>query len=95
MPKAIRVVDKVPQTAVGKIFKPALQWREVEDVYAQEVLTVEGVEDVRVEVGPDKLHGMKARIMVSAAAGVDTADLEARIRQALGRYTVKYEVEVS
>lgn len=95
IPKAIRIVEKMPQTAVGKIFKPALQWREVEDVYAEEVGTVAGVEEVHVEVGSDKLHGMKAEITVRAAPDVSKAELEARIHQTLGRYTVRYDVKIT
>ena len=35
VPKAIYLLDALPQTAVGKIFKPALRRREIERVYAE------------------------------------------------------------
>ncbi len=94
VPKRVYILDKMPTTAVGKIFKPALVWREVEDVYREVVSGVDGVAAVEVKVGPDKLHGMVAHITVRPAPGVDRADLEARIRQALGHYTIVYQLVV-
>ncbi len=92
VPKRVYIVDEIPTTAVGKIFKPALVWREVEDVYRGVVAGVDGVADVSVKVGPDPLHGMKAIIEVRPAPGQDREALEARIREALGHYTVAYEI---
>ncbi len=94
VPKRVYIVDAIPTTAVGKIFKPALVWREVEDVYRHVVMGVEGVASVDVQVGPDPRHGMKATITVTPEAGQDKAALEARIREALGHYTVAYELIV-
>ena len=94
VPKRVYIVDTIPTTAVGKIFKPALVWREVEDVYRQVVGEVEGVARVEVSVGADPLHGMKAQIRVHAAAGQDKDALVERIHQALGMYTVAYELHV-
>ena len=93
VPKAIRLVEALPVTAVGKIFKPRLVWQEVQDVYGEEVAAVEGVAQVQVTVGPDKLHGTLARIQVTPGPGADPAALRARIDAALGRYTVHYQVE--
>lgn len=94
VPKRVYIVDQMPVTAVGKIFKPALVWREVESVYAEEVSRVPGVQEVNVEVSPDKKHGMKARIEVVPAPDTDVQDLKERIRQALGQYTIAYEMTI-
>ncbi len=94
VPKRVYIVDTIPTTAVGKIFKPALVWREVEDVYQHVVAEVDGVASVKVQVGPDPLHGMKAKITVTPASGQDKAVLEERIREVLGHYTVAYELVI-
>ena len=39
-PKAIHVVEKLPLTNVGKIFKPELQRREIEDVIRAEAAAI-------------------------------------------------------
>jgi hypothetical protein len=36
-PKEIVIVDKIPQTSVGKVFKPALRWDATKRVYADEL----------------------------------------------------------
>ncbi len=94
VPKAIHIVSEVPQTAVGKIFKPYLVQREVEDVYRQEAAGLEGVQSVEVTAGADQRHGIAARVIVTAAAGADRAELETALHHALGQYTVYYELTI-
>ncbi len=94
IPKRVYIIDEIPTTAVGKIFKPALVWREVDAVYTAVVKQVTGVAAVEVHTGADALHGMKARIQVQAAEGADKAALEEQIRQALGRYTIAYDLTI-
>ncbi len=94
IPKAIRVVDHIPVTAVGKIFKPQLTWREVELVYRDELAQQPGVHTVTVKVGADKVYGMLADIHVTAQPGVELEALEAALREALGMYTIRYTLTV-
>ncbi|MFN8485751.1 MAG: acyl-CoA synthetase [Anaerolineae bacterium] len=95
VPKTIRVIDHMPVTAVGKIFKPQLIWREAETVYHDEIAPQPGVHAVTVQVGPDKVYGMVADIHVTAAPGVEMEELEARVREALGLYTIRYNLTVA
>lgn len=62
----IHVMEELPQTDVGKILKPALLQREVEDVYRQAVRKVAGVAEVTVKARPDRIHGIVAEIVVTA-----------------------------
>jgi fatty-acyl-CoA synthase len=94
VPKAIHIVDEVPQTAVGKIFKPYLIQLEVEDVYREVAAAVEGVANVEVSVKPHKLYGIAADVQVTAEPGVDTAALEEALNRALGQYAVHYQLTV-
>ncbi|MBB6290682.1 fatty-acyl-CoA synthase [Pseudomonas sp. SJZ103] len=61
IPKRIVLVDALPVTAVGKIFKPALQQREIAEVVRQESLSC-GLSDVHVEVVQDPRRGLVAQI---------------------------------
>lgn len=94
VPKAIHIVEEVPQTAVGKIFKPYLVQLEVEDVFKEVAGGVEGVAGVEVHVGPHKLHGIAAKVQVTADPAVERSALEAALQHALGQYAVFYEITV-
>ncbi|MDP8257089.1 MAG: acyl-CoA synthetase [Candidatus Alcyoniella australis] len=93
VPKEIVVLESLPKTAVGKLFKPALRWDAVRRVYQRELGALgEMVQSCKVEVGEDKIHGMLATIRVVAADEPEQA-VESKIKQALANYTVRYRVE--
>ncbi|PRY78246.1 fatty-acyl-CoA synthase [Yoonia maritima] len=82
-PKYLEILDELPKTAVGKIFKPDLRKRAITRVY-NEVLEKVGAE-VR-EVAEDKKRGLVARI--AKTGDVKDQDIE----KALGDFTVKWEI---
>jgi fatty-acyl-CoA synthase len=92
IPKRIHVISDLPTTAVGKIFKPALIQREIEDALAGEVSAVEGVASCRVTVSPDRLHGLKAAVEVTPTTGVTSDALRADVARTLGRYATPHEL---
>ncbi|MGH8329728.1 MAG: acyl-CoA synthetase, partial [Pseudomonas fluorescens] len=61
IPKRIEILDALPLTAVGKIFKPALQQREIAKVVQQEVERL-GLSNIAVEVVQDNRRGHVACI---------------------------------
>lgn len=65
MPKMIHVLDEMPLTAVGKMFKPALVCREIKQVI--EVVFANNIDFVKydIEVRPDKKLGIVANITFS------------------------------
>jgi fatty-acyl-CoA synthase len=93
VPKAIHIVDSLPVTAVGKIFKPQLIWQETEKVLNHALDCVTGVASHRVQVGPDSHHGKIARISMSLASGTDLATIEPTVREAIGKFAIHYELE--
>jgi len=95
IPRAIHIVDEVPQTAIGKIYKPYLVQLEVQDVYRETAKAVDGVSSVEVSVGPDKLYGISALIQVIPEPGVDPSALEQALDRALGQYAVHYQLTVT
>ena len=92
IPKAIYFLDELPQTAVGKIFKPALQRREIERVYAQVVEQVEGAAEVEVTTEVDRTRGTVAHVRIRVAEGHAPAAVEADAAQMLGAFTTPHEL---
>jgi fatty-acyl-CoA synthase len=94
VPKRIQIVTELPTTAVGKIFKPALVQREIEDALAHEVSAVGGVASCRVTVSLAKLHGLKGLVEVTPVTGVESDALRADVARALGNYATPYELVI-
>lgn len=92
VPKAVHVIDRMPLTAVGKVFKPALVWRETEDAFANALVAVSGIAKFRVKVAADARYGTLAQITVSPAAGVSQAMLTDAISDSLGTFTTRYQI---
>ncbi len=90
-PAAIHLIDVMPLTGVGKIFKPALREDAIEKVFRNELNTLaETAPKMELVVENDPSHGMMARIRV---AGGEKPDVEAQIRTRLGPYTVHHKIE--
>jgi len=85
LPKRIRIVKKMPLTAVGKIFKPELKRREAEDAL-QAALRDAGVAFRSLEVTQDASRGMVALVELERTASADAA------QQVLGRFTVPFTI---
>jgi len=89
------IIDQVPLAPVGKVFKPALRWQAIQQVYARELSALGDMASaVEINVGEDKRHGAMARIKVTPASGVDASAIENRVNALLARYTVRYAVEI-
>ena len=78
VPKYIEVMDELPKTAVGKVFKPALREMAIVRVYGA-ALAGAGIE-AEIEVVEDRTLGLVAQIAPGGAAD------EAKIGEALGRF---------
>ena len=88
-------MDKIPLTPVGKIFKPALRWDAIKRVYEEELRQLgDLVESVEVKVSEDKIHGSLATITVKPATNVSKNRIADAVNEILGRYTVKYRLEI-
>ena len=94
VPVHIYLIDAIPQTAVGKVFKPALRWdaaeRMARDALAD--LATDGV-TLTVSVGADGTHGSLMRVQVQGASVAQREALAATLEQRLGPLTLAHEVE--
>ena len=94
IPKDITILDKIPLTAVGKIFKPALVWRETEDVFGLALAGVAGISTFKVKVDADAHYGALATVNILLEPdALATAALES-IQLALGRFTTRFELNL-
>jgi fatty-acyl-CoA synthase len=85
LPKGIRIVDAMPLTGVGKIFKPALKRRETVDAL-RSALVEAGVEDASVSLFDDTSRGMSLHIELADPA------FEALANSALGRFPFAFSI---
>jgi len=71
LPKDIWILDAIPLTAVGKVFKPALRQDAVKRVYRASAESVLGPNSVRVDVEQDPKLGLVAVLTVGEAKPAD------------------------
>ena len=95
VPRTVHVVEEIPLTAVGKIFKPALRWDAVRRAYEEELEALGGLAEwVEVVVGEDPLHGTLATVRVGPAPGAGEEAIRRTVEELLERYTVAYRLEI-
>jgi fatty-acyl-CoA synthase len=85
LPKQVRIVDQMPLTPVGKIYKPALKKRETRD--ALEVALREAHVAFRaVDIVDDAVRGLTAEV------ALDTAGSAADARRVLGQFAMPFTI---
>lgn len=85
VPKAIRIVEAMPLTSVGKIFKPALRRLEISDAL-QQALREGGVEAAAVNVQAETRDGTFVQVILNDAAAASAA------REVLGGFPFRFEL---
>jgi fatty-acyl-CoA synthase len=91
-PSEVVVLEAMPLTAVGKIFKPELRDRAARRVFSEIVQSLAGADrDPVVGIEPDPVHGKLLSVTLSPLNEQDAA-AEKAIRSALDRFTVQYRV---
>ncbi len=92
-PAEVIVIDEMPVTAVGKIFKPTLRYDATRRVYEAALQSVRdrGV-DISVTVAADDTLGTLATVSVSVVAGAEKSPLEEEITRILGAFAVPHRI---
>ncbi|MGF6781901.1 acyl-CoA synthetase [Paraburkholderia sp. GAS334] len=88
LPKGIRIVDTMPLTGIGKIFKPALKRRETADAVKSALLEA-GVKDATVSLIDDTSLGMSLHVELADPA------FEALATSALGRFPFAFSISAA
>ena len=83
-PKHVEILDELPKTAVGKVFKPDLRKRAIKRIYDEE-LKAAGLAASVAEVVEDKKRGLVARL--TKTGNVDEQD----VSRVLGAHTRPWE----
>ncbi|MFS2126320.1 acyl-CoA synthetase [Pseudomonas sp. Pseusp97] len=82
VPKRVEILSELPLTAVGKIFKPALQQREAVAVVKREIAHL-GLPDMRVEAVQDSRRGLLLNLYAGASRET--------LAPVLGRYSLQVQ----
>ncbi len=94
IPVAVHVIEAIPLTGVGKVFKPQLRWDATRDVFSQLLapLAKDGL-TLQVKVGADGTHGTLATVSLdgTASPGPRSA-VEANIRDLLGPFVIRHQI---
>jgi fatty-acyl-CoA synthase len=90
------LIEAIPLTGVGKIFKPALRWDAAARKLTQMLADLHrpGVQ-FAVTVAAHPVHGSLATVRVQGAAGVDRPAVEAAVRERLAPLALQHEIEWS
>ncbi|MCD4677506.1 MAG: acyl-CoA synthetase [Desulfobacula sp.] len=92
VPKEVIITDQIPQTAVGKIYKPALRHDSIKRQFTEELRSMGEDASIEVLVKEHKLHGTVAEIYAKPGTGVPEKKVKERINEILGRHTVYFEI---
>jgi len=92
VPKALNIIDELPLTAVGKIFKPALARLQIKEVFEKDLAGIDAVANATVTAEQHPKKGLIAKVAAKSADGVDQIAMANAIEETLGGYTVKYEL---
>ena len=96
VPTEVFIIDEMPLTLVGKIFKPALKWDIIKQVFQGELEALgDMAENVEVQVAEDKIHGSLATITINTAEGISADEVKKRADELLGAFTFSYQLIVS
>ncbi len=96
VPKEITIIEEMPLTPVGKIFKPALRWKAIQKVYQSELKAIDDlITSVDVTVTEDKIHGSMVAIRIKAASEISHDQIRDKVSDILARYPVKYRLEIT
>ena len=87
-PVEVHVVEKMPLTDVGKIYKPPLR----QDAARREFKAALAGLAAEVEMIHDPASGLRARITLDSPDGLRDEAAEARVRAIMDRYTTGYEI---
>jgi fatty-acyl-CoA synthase len=75
-PKQIHVLDSIPLTSVGKIYKPRLRCDAAERLVTRLVRRHDGAGEAQVHVSEGGRRGMQVRVMLPATAAASAPEIE-------------------
>ena len=93
IPVAIVLIDPMPLTGVGKVFKPQLRWDAARRVFTQALAALAEQDlGVTVDVGAHGTHGSLATVTVREVAPAAREAVAAAIRERLDPFVIRHEI---
>ncbi len=95
LPAEIILIDPMPVTAVGKIFKPTLRYDIIKRTFDPLLAELEtGDTTFTLTVGAEGSHGIVAKVIAYLASGVEASSIKDQVKEILGAFPVKHEIVV-
>jgi fatty-acyl-CoA synthase len=93
VPVAVHIIDAIPLTGVGKVFKPQLRWEATQRVFIEAVqaLAEQGI-TCQVSVGADGTHGTFASVSVQTTSAISKDEAARRISACLNPFTIRHQI---
>jgi fatty-acyl-CoA synthase len=89
-PVAVILIDPMPLTGVGKVFKPQLRWDAARRVFEATLQDIGA--DIAVEVGPHGSHGSLAKVTLSGVPEPQRAAIAAEVDRRLNPFVMRHEL---
>jgi len=94
VPVNVVVIDAMPLTGVGKVFKPQLRWDAAQRVFAAALADLsQSGQSVSVSVGAHPVHGNLATVAISGVPSAERASIEQKVHERLNPFVMRHEVE--
>jgi len=91
VPKRVTVLEALPTTAIGKIFKPALRLRAVEEAYRDALAPLQDLCSRMEVVAVQQAGGI--RVELHLRCDKNQAEVQARISDTLASYVLPFEIQ--
>ena len=93
VPVNVVLIDAMPLTGVGKVFKPQLRWDAARRVFADTLadLSSRGA-SVAVAVGAHPVHGSIATVTLSGVPSAERAAIEQQVHERLNPFVLRHEI---
>jgi fatty-acyl-CoA synthase len=92
VPVSIHLVDPMPLTGVGKVFKPALRWDAARRV-AGRMLADLSLPGLRVDAGAHPVHGSLITVTIEGVPQDGRAGIAKTVQERLGPLTLRHEID--
>jgi fatty-acyl-CoA synthase len=94
VPVQIILIDQMPLTGVGKVFKPQLRWDAARRVFTSALTPLlEGGINCKVQVGPHGSHGTIATVAIAGVAKHEREAVADQVDTLLAPFVTRHEIE--
>jgi fatty-acyl-CoA synthase len=93
VPVNVVLIDAMPLTGVGKVFKPQLRWDAARRVFADALAGLSSrTASVAVAVGAHPAHGSIATVTLAGVSSAERAAIEQQVHERLNPFVLRHEI---